>query len=220
MQRFETRFSGKITSINVSGIQRAGCRGGMQQAGMMPSEGLQRSNSDWVDHKATGTASIRAAVAGWGLQTPCQVIWGLFLTTSSCLPWGMKAKDRQIYGHSASLTDQQWFYIIFLSYQRGRELSHSQWVITTAQPHRAVLTQDGKSQWACSDFWPGKRSKCRWITVSLSRHICLQMRIASVNEWLKLSVQFPLEVSLHSLIYIQNGPWSNSCFLYHYYLIY
>lgn len=76
MQRFETRFSGKITSINVSGIQRAGCRDGMQQAGMMPLEGLQRSDSDCMDHKATGTASIRAASAGGGLQTPAQSTWG------------------------------------------------------------------------------------------------------------------------------------------------
>lgn len=35
MQRFETRFTGKITSINVSGIQRTDCRNAMQQPEIM-----------------------------------------------------------------------------------------------------------------------------------------------------------------------------------------
>lgn len=54
------------------------------------------------------------------------------------LPWGMKPKDRQIYGHCASLTDQQWFYIMFPSYQRRRELSPaSEWL----QQHSSVNTR-------------------------------------------------------------------------------
>jgi len=42
MQRFETCFSGKITSINVSGIQRTDCRNVMQQPEIMPLERLHQ----------------------------------------------------------------------------------------------------------------------------------------------------------------------------------
>lgn len=135
MQRFETRFSGKITSINVSGIQRAGCRDGMQQAGMMPLEGLQpgstgleRSNSDCMDHRATGPALIRAATARWGLQTPH---FGLLLSHEQLFSSRNETKG-QADLWTLCLPDTS-VMILHNIPVISKELSHSQWVITTAQ---------------------------------------------------------------------------------------
>lgn len=72
MQRFETRFTGKITSINVSGIQRTDCRNVMQQPEIMslmclhqPSTILQRSNLNHTYHKATGYNINQALISVW-----------------------------------------------------------------------------------------------------------------------------------------------------------
>lgn len=89
MQRFETRFTGKITSINVSGIQRTDCRNVMQQPEIMslmclhqPSTILQRSNLNHTYHKATGYNSNQASdfhVAS------CWIIFSFSEANSNCL---------------------------------------------------------------------------------------------------------------------------------------
>lgn len=207
MQRFETRFSGKITSINVSGIQRAGCRDGMQQAGMMLREGLQAGSKGLI---LTGCITGIAFIARWGLQTPW---FGFFLSSEQLFRNGSKGQADL---WTLCLPDTS-VMILHNIPILSKELSHSQWVITASQSCVNTRWQKPMSlQW----FLAREKLQMQWITVSLHRHICLQMRTASVNQWLELSVQFPLELSLHSLIYIQKSPWTNSCFWYHYYLIY
>lgn len=86
MQRFETRFSGKMTSINVSGIQRAGCRDGMQQAGMM-----QRSEWDCMDHRNSINQGCKCRGR---LQTPAQSTLGCSRASTAAFTLRDEAKGQ------------------------------------------------------------------------------------------------------------------------------
>lgn len=127
----------------------------------------------------TGTASIRAASAGGGCKLLLRALWASPEPAQLVLPWGMKPKDRQIYGHCASLTEQQWFYIMLPSYQRRRESSPgSEWL----QHHSSVNTRWQKPtslQWFLAreklqmqvNYWffiqvhlsSNENCKCQWV---------------------------------------------------------